>query len=519
MNLSHHPAWWRPLVPRTKTFVPCLLAVVLLAGLGFLYPIASPPQNPQSYKLPATSSAAAVTEHSLLTISTITANVDHCASSYRDIDEKIAFVVKTTASVALSRLPTLLLTSLRCVSDPIFVSDLPQTLGRHAIYDILATISPETKAEHTEFDIYRLQQELLSTEQLPAIARLTVSTTEKGKGNGAAALDRWKWLHMIEQAWSLQTGREWYVFVDDGVYLSMSNLQRLLGKHDWREPWFLSHRARGAKLSKNAQDEGLGSGVIVLSGRLVKDWMTEYSGLAERWDDRVADFGTGGQVLTRVLDEELGVQLADVGTVLQPNALEMMPFGPHTWCREVVSLKGLDSGRMDDVHRVEEKTRRGNEYVGLRFQDIYTLIYRAGFPFYRDDWDNGAASSNEDDLTFALEVSPNDVTKMQGQWEPKDFVDPHKFFGGCEMACIMNEACMQFLFVTTITKEAGEEGKDGEVKSECFMSSVFRLGRKREAESGREDGEEEGREWRRVWKSGWRSDRIERWVEGQGECG
>ena len=237
--------------------------------------------------------------------------------------------------------------------------------------------------------------------------------------------------------------------------------------------------------------------------------------------------GDGSRVLSQALDEEFGVKLIDIGTVVQPRELRMVPFGSETWCQEIVSLGEVGPGRMDDLFRTEmARFADGHGAHGLgqdrklRSRDIYDMACRAGFPFQHEDWDNGASSHSEDDAAFSLEVTSTDRAYLQGQWEPKDLIDPHQHFRGCEMACIVNGACMQFLFVTT-TEKMEEEGAKSEKKTECFLSSAFRLGMKRGPEGWREvevGGEGKWKEWRRVWKSGWRSDRIERWVEGRGEC-
>ncbi|KAK5130633.1 hypothetical protein LTR08_001892 [Meristemomyces frigidus] len=513
---SPFPAWpTKLLTPRTIS-----LCILLLAGLGLLYTI-TPPRDP-TRKLLATAAApedvepvergrkATLPTEQVAEQDSGTPTANSYCADYPD-NGAIALVVKTAATVALDRLPTQLLTSLHCLGEPIIVSDLAQTVGLNQVHDVLARVAPEIKRAHVEFETYRKQQELMYAGQWAALRSQAEVLGSAGEGGGrrsaAAGLDRWKWLRMVEKAWEVQPERQWYVFVGDEVYLSWRNVRHLLAGYHHSEAWYLGHEVREAGAQALASGEG--SGVVVLSGHVVRDWVTQHPGLASRWDKRIEEMKDGSEVLAKVLDEVLGVRLTDVGPVLQPHAPETVPFGPDVWCKEVVSLHHLGSRQMDNIFRAEMALSKNSNTSPLRFRDIYHSAYLTGFPFKREDWDNLAA-----DPDFALEVRASDITTLHGMWEPKDFVDPHMYFSGCEMACIQAEACMQFASLKTTGEDVGD------AKAECFLSSVFRLGRARKEESWRDgEGEGEGKEGKRVWMSGWRSDRIARWVEGHEGCG
>ncbi|KAK4541418.1 hypothetical protein LTR36_008019 [Oleoguttula mirabilis] len=375
-------------------------------------------------------------------------------------NDTIAAIVKTGATEALIRLPTQLVASLRCVKEPIIVSDLEQTLGRHRIHDVLANIAPEDKDANPDFDIYRKQREYATSGQrikLHSLSSLPVVGDDwRTKGKSAAwGLDKYKFLHMVEKAWELQPEREWYVFIEADTYLSWRNLLGFLGKYDSQKPWYfgdpvLMHEHKPTIL----QFAHAGSGFI-LSGSLVRDWVVNHAGLANRWDKRIPEMWFGGYVMADALDEELKVTVTDVTPMMQRENPARVPFGADVWCKPVVTLHHLDSRQFNELYQTEMALGTSQ----LLFRDVYHSAYLAGLPFRRDDWYNLA-----DDHKFAIDVTPNDMGKFDGQWEPKDLMDPHQSYMGCELACIQNERCFQFAFSTTAANEESSS------KSECWLS-------------------------------------------------
>jgi hypothetical protein len=73
--------------------------------------------------------------------------------------DRIVITVKTGATEALDRIPTLMATSLRCAPNVYVFSDMEEDIDNIHIYDALDTISDGIK-DHRDFNLYRKQYEL-----------------------------------------------------------------------------------------------------------------------------------------------------------------------------------------------------------------------------------------------------------------------------------------------------------------------------------------------------------------------
>ncbi|KAI7711459.1 hypothetical protein KC353_g8972, partial [Hortaea werneckii] len=194
-----------------KAFVLCFLTIITLSALYTALGLGgSEYQRIASHAIQDATEAAQYTRANLLNRlpgGTPKSKTPSCVGV--PDDGTIAITVKTGATEALSKLPAQLETSLKCVKDPILVSDLQQTLGRHQIHDVLAaSSSSKPMAKNPDFDIYRHQQRLAETGGLdePALARLKRMPMPeqdwRTAGKTAAwGLDKYKFLHMVEKAW------------------------------------------------------------------------------------------------------------------------------------------------------------------------------------------------------------------------------------------------------------------------------------------------------------------------------
>lgn len=108
----------------------------------------------------------------------------------------LAVVLKTGATEAMAKLPTILHTSLRCVRNPLLLSDLNQQFEGHMIHDVLANFTPSAMENNTDFDLYRKQQELAREHPDSDFTLLHQKTANKMK-NPAWALDKYKFLRTM----------------------------------------------------------------------------------------------------------------------------------------------------------------------------------------------------------------------------------------------------------------------------------------------------------------------------------
>lgn len=393
----------------------------------------------------------------------------------------IAIVVKTAAWQALDRLPTQLITSLQCVKQPLIFSDLEQTLGRHRIHDALASVLPDAIERNANSDLYREQKRLVASNRANELSKLQ-DLNEDAKVAALAGLDKYKILHMIEQAFKLQPEQDWYVFVEDDTYLIWPNLLAWLKTLDASKELFFG-------LPLQARDDTYaGTSAFVLS---LASLHKINHGLASQWDTRISNLPSAHAVLAQAL-ADLKIPLTDASSLLSPNPLSLLPFSQSTWCKPLITIPQVSLRHMHSLHQHHLSTH----------SSIHNATSLSPLPFARSDWDNLSTSP-----TFSLEVVNNTPSAVRGNWEPKDLISPHSNFEACEIACISNKRCLQFMFATTGWEKREEE-------RECFLSSVWRVGVERKTLFL--DGDVEGRRGNRAWRSGWRVDRIGRVVEGGG---
>lgn len=141
----------------------------------------------------------------------------------------------------------------------------------------------------------------------------------------------------------------------------------------------------------------------------------------------------------------------------------------------------------------------GTSYPTLRFKDIYHEFVAPKLKSRRNDWDNMSddvvyldPSRGEKYLPWQRERDR--LRKLQYQLHVPDIeMNAYKSFEDCGKLCKSVNNCFQF------TYHAGA----------CIYSRSFKLGKP----TLRTDKEEDR------WISGWEVERIQKWVEEQGQCG
>lgn len=167
---------------------------------------------------------------------------------YFDVS-KIAISIKTGATESRNKVPTQLMTFLRCVPDVMLYSDLTQRVGSHTEIDVLESFSDASILGNPDFDLYRKQKEYAEQGRETELGKLgkipiTVENWRTPNKSAAWGLDKYKFLHMIQQAWDCQPDKDWYVFIEADTYLSISNLLRFLDTQDPREKLYFGNGIR-----------------------------------------------------------------------------------------------------------------------------------------------------------------------------------------------------------------------------------------------------------------------------------
>ena len=173
----------------------------------------------------------------------------------------IGVVMKTGATEAFARIPTQLITVLRCISDFQIFSDKAQTVAGVPIHDSLDEVLPEAMEGNSDFDLYR--------DQKGCEVDVGPCTAGHDRAKSGWNLDKYKNIHMAEKAYKMMPGKDWYIFVDADTYVLWNTLVEWLGKMDPSEELYFgsvayvsgfpfSHGGSGYILSRAAMEAVVG---------------------------------------------------------------------------------------------------------------------------------------------------------------------------------------------------------------------------------------------------------------------
>lgn len=139
----------------------------------------------------------------------------------------IFVVLKTGASESYNRIPTQLMTNLKCVPNYEIWSDMEQTIAGQHIFDALTEVLPEVKA-HDDFEIYHHQ------------AKCPIDQEHCNKGYDTAnkgwSLDKYKNIHIAETNWANHSNFDWYFYIDADTYVSWPTLVEWFKRLDPSKP-------------------------------------------------------------------------------------------------------------------------------------------------------------------------------------------------------------------------------------------------------------------------------------------
>jgi hypothetical protein len=394
------------------------------------------------------------------------------------------------------------MTFLRCVPDVLAFSDLKGTLGSHKLDNVLSDKTEKSTLGVPDFDLYFKQREYLESGreiELGNLGNIPIPYKDwRSAGKNAAwGLDKYKFLPMIKHAWDQQPNKDWYVFIEQDTYLSISNLVRFLNTQDPKEKLYFGNAIRMWEHPTPLKFAHGGSGFI-LSGATVDAFAAAYQAIDEKFTPRrISQWFYGDFVVADALDEELHVHVTDATPMVNSEHPALLPFGEAVWCKPVITLHHMDARQFDEMY----KFQRDRNFSELLFRDVYTATYTAGMPVVGESWDNVS-----DDDRFTLEVKPNDPSRMEDTPDIQDLLEPSKSHKACGMACEQNEKCFQYMHSIRMLRR-----DDGTLAAtpECHLSKVFRLGKQFRAEEHERGAQR---------TSGWRSDRIKKWIVEHQDC-
>ncbi|RMZ78143.1 hypothetical protein DV738_g4051, partial [Chaetothyriales sp. CBS 135597] len=386
--------------------------------------------------------------------------------------EDVQIVIKTGTNELFTKVATQIRTSLQCFPDLLIFSDMDARVGKFPVYDALAHVNHTIKDTHDDFEYYRN----LQLKRLAGVDPSTLEFTDEDR-EAAWKLDRYKFLHMLELTWKMQSGKKWYVFIEADTYLVTSNLML------WLEIFHPSKSVYlGAPAYLNGKAFAHGGSGFILSGTALGKFIDGREDIAVQYDDQMADEGLGDYVLTRALEEKY-VTLQPSWPMLQAEKPSTIPFGPGPdngavhWCQPVVTMHHVSPEDVEKVWAYQQS--RPDVKQPLLLKEIYEHIVEPELTEVKDDWFNLS-----DDQFLLAPGEEGDRVKRVEDMNDADKV-AYKSFDNCRKACSADIRCFQFAYI------------DGR----CGFSFSYRLGGPRDAEDGKR------------WMSGWDFETIHAYQE------
>ncbi|KAH6690608.1 hypothetical protein F5X68DRAFT_229920 [Plectosphaerella plurivora] len=442
----------------------------------------------------------------------------------------ILLVLKTGATEVFDKLPTQLLTSLQCLPDFLLFSDREQQIGQWHIHNALDTVSEKTKADNPEFDLYRTQQ------QCPVTQKSCLNTYRGQSATAAWALDKYKFMHILERTWEMRPNQSYYLFAEADTYIVWPNLVQWLRtrspvKNPLEEPLYVGS---AAMLGGIPFAHG-GSG-YVLSGRLVRDLVEGYTSIAEVFDARSRTHCCGDQMIAKAVLERNKLRVQNAHPMFNGEKPTTFPYGPTHWCEPSLTMHHVEPEEVSAIWQLEQTRKsKGN----LLLKDLYHAFVANKLVESRTHWDNMA-----DDVCYAnpdpavrARLDPKLLKRVKNEGLNGVERDAHKSLAHCAQVCEYEgyvDAEADDDEEAGITKQNEKraptkkvlkysKSKQNPLDRRCFQyryhngvcctGRSFRLGApRREVEGNVQDKPED------VWHSGWHLDHINAWIKAKGDC-
>ncbi|KUJ17250.1 uncharacterized protein LY89DRAFT_718892 [Mollisia scopiformis] len=297
-------------------------------------------------------------------------------------DEGIVVIFKTGAQ-EVSHLAIQIGTTLRYISsnDILFFSDQQGSIGPFLINDALRNVDQKLKNEHRDFEIYRQIKEYQSTGQ----DILEMPDEKKGADRPGWRLDKYKFIHMVEETFEMRPDAKWYVFIETDSYVFWDNLAEWLKRLDPKKPWYI-----GSGVTSSGILFAHGGSGYILSNAAMNKFLgpDQPQGLAASWDARMAGLSFGDLALGIALKEK-GVTLSIAHPLLNGYKPSTFTYGPGShWCQPVVTMHHIAPSEVSSVWRYERKRELLWMTNATLFADLYMHFVEPHLVDARDNWDN-----------------------------------------------------------------------------------------------------------------------------------
>ncbi|TIA27744.1 hypothetical protein D6C78_11022 [Aureobasidium pullulans] len=407
----------------------------------------------------------------------------------------VAVIVKTGATELFDKAILQLSTILQPIESLLLFSEVEQDLGQHHVRDVLASM-PISSMNNTDFDFYRLVQTYrLESQNIASLnAMPDARESHQTAGHNAAwALDKYKFLPMIEQTWTLEPFHSWYVFIEADTYLCWSNLLSWLANYNPDDAIYL-----GKATPMHEEGPGFyfghgGSGFIMSRAAMLAFHSAD---LVRRWDFRVPDLWFGDFIVAKVLADELGLFISDASPMLSGDSVTSIPW-TRVWCQKMITLHHIRPDQMQALWSFEQRRdRNSTDPPPLLYKELFDRFgAHLTWPTLKHEWDNFANADSA-----LLDHPVHDEFNANANNSP----------GTCSEACSSLPDCMQWSYLNfTVVQEVQERQGESVSNGICYLSSTFRIGEISKPSSWVDD---QGVRNIHVRSCGWSAERIGSWL-------
>ncbi|CAH0004477.1 unnamed protein product [Clonostachys byssicola] len=203
------------------------------------------------------------------------------------------------------------------------------------------------------------------------------------------AIDRFKFLPMVERIYHARPEKGFYVFYETDSYIFWDNMFRYLKGFDPDDELYMGSPTVGRKRTSFAN----GGPGFVLSRGAIKALLRREEGedgyntasLVDRWLKRVVDDCCGDATLGWALNR-MGVVVMGLWPMFNPHSLHDIPFSEKHWCQPVLGLHRTTPSDMRTLWKWEFENRKQDSPI--LYADIWD-VHRPGEQEELKDWDNG----------------------------------------------------------------------------------------------------------------------------------
>ncbi|KAF2736518.1 hypothetical protein EJ04DRAFT_462874 [Polyplosphaeria fusca] len=376
---------------------------------------------------------------------------DHVYCPSSDLADDVLVVLRTGATESREKIPVHFQTTLRCVPNFVIFSDLDEEIEGHAVHDVLNGVSDGMKKQHDDFKLYHH----LKKHGRQGLKDQQVVTAQSGSSKGdylntdndGWKLDKWKFLPMVDQAFSKMPNAKWFVFIESDTYLGWNNLLDYLGNFDANKPYYI-----GKHLYINDIEFGYGGAGFILSNPAVRKVSEHRSVRIRDYEDFTASHWVGDCALGKVL-EDVKVPLHRAYPHLQGDSPATLDPATNkidrdAWCYPAVTYHHVSPAEIESLWKFEQSWFKRHDVL-LRHRDIFVEHVRPQIAASLPEWDNMSAGKEYTPASWNADHSLTEIER--NAW---------KSFEKCRDLCESKRDCIQF----------------SHAPKKCATSTAFRWG-------------------------------------------